>query len=53
MYKEKKSIPVKKVDDLSMVTAAQRAAGSSLANMSNTTTKKLVCGLMNLLYKSI
>ena len=40
MYKEK-TVVAKKVDDLSMVTAAQRAAGSSLANMSNTTTKKI------------
>lgn len=40
MYKEK-TVQAKKVDDLSMVTAAQRAAGSSLANMQTTTTKKV------------
>ena len=40
MYKEK-TVQAKKVDDLSMVTAAQRAAGSSLANMQTTKTKKV------------
>ena len=40
MYKEKKITP-KKLDDLSMVTAAQRAAGTSLANMPTTITKKV------------
>ena len=40
MYKEKKITP-KKLDDLSMVTAAQRAAGTSLANMPTTITKSM------------
>ena len=43
MYKEKKvSAPVKKIDDISMVTATQRAAGTSLANLNATTTTKKV-----------
>ena len=40
MYKEK-VIPAKKLDDLSMVTATQRAAGNSLANLNTPTTKKV------------
>ena len=39
MYKEK-VIPTKKLDNLSMVTATQRAAGNSLANLNTSTTKK-------------
>ena len=39
MYKEKTI--TKSIDNLSMVTAAQRAAGTSLANMPTTTTKKV------------
>lgn len=42
MYKEKQvSAPVKKIDDISMVTATQRAAGASLANLNQTVTKKV------------
>ena len=40
MYKEK-IIPAKKIDDLSMLSATQRAAGTSLANISTPTTKKV------------
>ena len=40
MYKEK-TIPAKSIDDLSMVSAVQRAGSSSLANMPTTTTKKV------------
>ena len=40
MYKEK-IIPTKKIDDLSMLSATQRAAGTSLANISTPTTKKV------------
>ena len=43
MYKEKQvSAPVKKIDDISMVTATQRAAGASLANLNQTVTKKVI-----------
>ena len=38
MYKEK--TVQNKIDNLSMVTATQRAAGASLANLNTTTTKK-------------
>ena len=41
MYKEKKVNAPAKIDDISMVTAAQRAAGSSLANLNQTITKKV------------
>jgi hypothetical protein len=40
MYKEKK-VAVKQQDNLSMVTATQRAAGTSLANLNQTVTKKV------------
>jgi hypothetical protein len=40
MYKEKK-VTVKQQDNLSMVTATQRAASSSLANLNQTVTKKV------------
>jgi len=46
MYKEK-IIPAKKIDDLSMLSAAQRAAGTSLANISTPTTKKVGQWVMN------
>ena len=39
MYKEKK-VAVKQQDNISMVTATQRAAGNSLANLNQTVTKK-------------
>ena len=42
MYKEKKvTVPGTKTNDISMVTATQRAAGSSLANLNQTITKKI------------
>ena len=41
MYKEKKIAVSKPSNDLSMVTATQRAAGTSLANLNTTTTKKI------------
>ena len=40
MYKEKK-VAVKQQDDISMVTATQRAAGNSLASLNQTVTKKI------------
>ena len=40
MYKEKK-VAIKQQDNLSMVTATQRAAGTSLANLNQTVTKKV------------
>ena len=40
MYKEKK-VAVKQQDNISMVTATQRAAGNSLANLNQTVTKKI------------
>ena len=41
MYKEKKVAVAQPSKDLSMVTATQRAAGASLANLNTTTTKKV------------
>ena len=40
MYKEK-TVAVKQQNDISMVTAAQRSAGSSFANLGKTVTKKV------------
>ena len=40
MYKEKK-VAVKQQDNISMVTATQRAAGNSLASLNQTVTKKI------------